>query len=64
MSTGDNAASPARAKAAFARISSADKKALWVTRSNHMIFWDYDREEAKAAFVEFLARRHPPANSR
>jgi carboxylesterase len=55
MGTGDDAASPKRAEAAFEGIASAEKKAVWLARSNHHMFWDWDREEAKSAIVAFLS---------
>jgi carboxylesterase len=55
MSEGDDAASPRAARAAFETIGSADKRALWLTRSNHHLFWDWDREQVKSEIVAFLA---------
>lgn len=56
IAEGDEASSPQRARTAFALIGSADKTAHWLDkRNNHHILWDYDREEAKATILEFLA---------
>ena len=55
MAEGDEAASPWRARRVFEEIPSADKREAWFSeKSNHQLLWDYDREEAKAAILEFL----------
>lgn len=54
MSQGDEAASPSRARAAIEAMASAEKQEVWLTRSNHTIFWDYEREVAKTAVIAFL----------
>jgi carboxylesterase len=57
ISQGDGAASPRAAKKAFAGLGSSDKKFIPISaRSNHHLFWDYDREEVKTAVVDFLAK--------
>jgi esterase/lipase len=33
-------------KTAFERLGSTQKKLVTLSRSNHLIFWDYDAEEA------------------
>lgn len=54
-SVGDEAASPDRVREAFPLLASPRKQAHWLTaRSNHQVFWDYDREEVKTAVVDFL----------
>lgn len=55
MAEGDEAASPAHARAALAAMVNAPSQAHWLSaRNNHHIFWDYDCEEAKTAIVNFL----------
>lgn len=63
----DGAASPAATRAAFDRMPSNDRDWVDLPRSDHLIFWDYDRElacEATLAFLDRAARdspRSPPA---
>lgn len=60
ISVGDRASSPACARRAFARLGSPEKYAHWLTaRSNHILFWDYDREEVKSAVEQFLTGAAP-----
>lgn len=55
MAEGDQAASPRRAGDAFDQIAADRKQAVWLSeRSNHQILWDYEREEAKQAVLDFL----------
>jgi carboxylesterase len=57
MAEGDDAASPAAARRAFAALGSPVKQSRWLSaRNNHHIFWDYDCEIAKTAIVEFLKK--------
>ena len=53
-SHGDLAASPTAAEAAFNAMASADKCLFWVDRSNHHVFWDYDRDEISGRVAEFV----------
>ncbi|MBI5092580.1 MAG: alpha/beta fold hydrolase [Candidatus Hydrogenedentes bacterium] len=53
---GDIAASPAAAEAAFKKMTSTDKRFVWLNRSNHHIFWDYDRETVFEAARTFVAK--------
>jgi carboxylesterase len=55
QSEGDDASSPEASRVAFEKMGSEVKKKLWLTRSNHVLMWDYDREEVKAGVVAFLA---------
>ena len=55
MSRGDEAACASAAQAVFRRLGSTDKRLHWLpARNNHHLFWDWDREEAKAQTVAFL----------
>jgi len=53
-SSGDVAASFRASCQAFELIGSPRKEGLWLTRSNHHVFWDYDREEVKQRIAAFL----------
>jgi carboxylesterase len=52
----DETASPDAARAYFAALGSAEKKAVWYARSNHILGWDFDREAVVRETVAFLAR--------
>jgi len=61
-SHGDVAASPRHAAAAFERFPSSDKRFVWFDRSNHHLFFDYDREQVMeeiAAFVDQCSAPEP-----
>jgi len=51
---GDVAASPDAAEHAFEMMASQDKELVWLPRSNHHIFWDYDRETVATGTVAFV----------
>lgn len=53
---GDVAASPDAAEHALKTMASEDKKLVWLDRSNHHIFWDYDRETVAEETVAFVKR--------
>ena len=56
-SEGDEAAAPQATKQAFEVIQSDDKTLRKIgERSNHILLWDYDAEEAKTAILDFLER--------
>ncbi|MCC6490509.1 MAG: alpha/beta fold hydrolase [Candidatus Hydrogenedentes bacterium] len=55
-SHGDVAASPAAAERAFNAMASKDKELVWLPRSNHHIYWDYDREQVEREVLEFVGR--------
>lgn len=42
----DQAASPQAAQKAFQAIPAQKKKFVWLNRSNHILFWDYEAEQA------------------
>ncbi len=50
----DFAASPRAAQRAVEKMGANQKKLLWLENSDHHIFWDFDREEAIAAVLEFI----------
>lgn len=52
--TQDLAASPAAIDEAFIHIGSAEKKLVKLDRSNHHLFWDYDREQVDEEILNFL----------
>jgi carboxylesterase len=56
-SEGDEAASPQATKQVFEAIQSTDKTLRRIgERSNHILLWDYDAEDAKTAILDFLER--------
>jgi carboxylesterase len=54
---------PADAQAALDRMPSKDKTVVLLPRSDHIIFWDYDREEVIAQTLRFLQRLLPESSS-
>ncbi len=50
----DDAASPDAMLEAFGRIPSNEKRKVRLDRSNHVLFWDYDRGEAYDEVLRFL----------
>jgi carboxylesterase len=49
---------PEAARCAFDAMASHDKRAVWLDRSNHHVFWDHDRQEVMrevTGFVRHLA---------
>jgi carboxylesterase len=53
-SRGDVAAAAGRVEEAFAGLGSSEKRLVWLTDSNHHIYWDCDAETVKAEIVDFL----------
>lgn len=64
-SHGDVAASPEAAEAAFDRIAADDKSLVWIDKSNHHVFWDYDHESVRDLVLSFVSARllHFPEKS-
>lgn len=56
----DAAASPAAAERALTAMGAECKQLVWLERSNHHLFFDFDRDTAVAEVVQFLG---PPAAS-
>jgi len=54
-SHGDIAASPKASAAAFQKLGSDDKRAVWLEASNHIIYWDFDRDRVADEIIAFLA---------
>ncbi len=54
-SHGDVAASPEAAEQAFNAMASTDKQLVWLPRSNHHIYWDYDHEQVENEIEKFAA---------
>jgi carboxylesterase len=52
----DGAANPKAAEEAFNTFSSTDKQIVWFNNSDHMLLWDYDREEVKRTLLDFLKK--------
>ncbi|HOH43762.1 MAG TPA: alpha/beta fold hydrolase [Candidatus Hydrogenedentes bacterium] len=55
-SVNDTVTDPAASKKVYDVIPSPDKTAEWLTRSNHVVFWDYDRDQVKESVSRFLSR--------
>jgi carboxylesterase len=53
---GDVAASPDAASVAVSKMASTDKRAVYLDRSNHHIFWDHDREQVVEEVLGFVER--------
>ena len=53
-SKGDDAAFWRDSENAFERISSKDKRFVWLERSNHIIFWDYEKDVVTEEILGFL----------
>lgn len=61
---GDVAASPGAASDAVSAMAATDKRVVWLERSNHHVFWDYDRQQVFAETEAFLDRlRAQPATA-
>lgn len=56
QSAGDEAASPKAAREAYNLMGAEEKDLVWLTRSNHIVLWDYDRERAKHCIERFLMK--------
>ena len=56
-SRSDSVASPEAAAHAAHALSSEIKRTVWLDRSDHIIFWDYDREMVAREVLTFLAER-------
>ncbi|MCX7044532.1 MAG: alpha/beta fold hydrolase [Candidatus Sumerlaeota bacterium] len=53
----DGVASVSAMLKAVKTMASPEKKILWLERSDHIVFYDYDREEAANAVIAFLRAR-------
>lgn len=53
-SLADHVNSPKASAAAFERFPSVDKRAVWLKKSDHVIFWDYERLETTFEVRVFL----------
>lgn len=58
-SYGDKVNSPAASARAFERFPNPDKRAAWFEKSDHIIFWDYDRLPTIYEVRAFLDREFP-----
>lgn len=59
-SHGDAAASPKAAERAFRLMRNSSNRLVWTDRSNHHVFWDYDRDailERSLAFIDAVQNR-------
>lgn len=61
-SRGDTLTSPVAAEAAVARFGSPSKKIIWLEKSDHVIFWDYDEATAVDSVLSYLkeVENHDP----
>jgi carboxylesterase len=50
----ESVTSPAAVRVAFRHIGAEQKELLWLDRSDHIPFFDYDEEETEAATLAFL----------
>ncbi|MCA1900868.1 MAG: alpha/beta fold hydrolase [Candidatus Hydrogenedens sp.] len=50
----DSVASPECAKNAFEKMASENKDILWLENSDHVIFWDYDKEIVGEKIKDFI----------
>jgi len=55
---GDRAASPNAAKRAVELMGTKSKRSVWLENSNHIVFWDNDREQATKEVLGFLKLLH------
>lgn len=55
----DFAASPRAAERAFQRMAAEEKTLIWMEKSDHHLFWDYDREQTITAILDFIAQNAP-----
>lgn len=55
-SKNDTVADPAYAEAVYNRIPSKDKTLHWLLLSDHILFYDYDRETVKIQIAAFLKK--------
>jgi len=55
-SRADEVTAPEAAERIFERIPGGNKKAVWLEKSNHVYFWDYESEEVAEAVWAFLER--------
>lgn len=53
----DAAASPEAARKVLDHMAAPDKEFVLLDRSNHHVFWDYDREQVYEKILEFLDQR-------
>ncbi len=59
QSEGDEASAPKATRKAFDNLGSERKELLWLTRSNHVLLWDWDNETVKERIEEFLLGSKP-----
>lgn len=52
----DAVASPDAARCVFNKIPSTWRRAVWLENSDHVIFWDHDREKVAGEMLAFLER--------
>lgn len=51
---GDVSASIKASRKSFDVMASTDKRAVWLKKSNHHIFWDYEREQVMKEIEKFI----------
>ncbi len=52
----DVASSPKAMEKALERMASRDKRLVWLERSNHHMYWDYDQEQVFDEILAFAAK--------
>jgi carboxylesterase len=55
----DNAASPKATKKVFKKLPGKNKQVVWYKKSDHILLWDHDREDAMKRACDFLDRKGP-----
>jgi len=55
-STKDSVACPKAVEEVYQKIPSKDKDILWLQNSDHVIFWDYDKEVVFKAIEDFIKK--------
>ena len=55
----DTVTDPSAAEDVFRRLPMPEKRLVWLQRSDHIIFWDYDQDEVAREVLDFLNGRAP-----
>ncbi|MCK5861748.1 MAG: alpha/beta fold hydrolase [Candidatus Hydrogenedentes bacterium] len=56
----DTVTDPKASRAVFESLPAQDKRAVWLETSDHIIFWDYEREQIANEVLEFLKKIDTP----
>jgi carboxylesterase len=60
----DNVTCPRAAARAVEAMPVPDKESVWLENSDHILFWDYDREAVARAILAFLGRTAAPEHGK